>query len=324
MLTELTAEQEALMSVVRDEWIALCDNGKHDKVRARTAAEYLYQQAGLKVPPIIVCESPLSAIVALEMVRDSVRASVKASVWASVRASVGDSVRDSVEASVWDSVKASVWEFWWAGCWDYGWCAFYDYLHRIKAIPKHRQFCAYRDTVARSGMWSALAYENVCIVAMMPIQVSRDEQMRLHSEDGYAVEFGDGYGQHYLSGVFFPPDLHKGLVSGAMGVPNVLKIENVEQRMAALKFIGAEKLLQQCDAQLVNKSKRGNKLYHIPDLDGMSVHLVRFICPSTGREYVHFVDYENWVQQAERQADQAVAAMFGWSLEEYDALVWES
>ena len=181
------------------------------------------------------------------------------------------------------------------------------------------------NTVAKSGLWSALGYKNLAIGMLMPTSVCRDQQRRLHSEIGYAVTFGDGYGQHYLSGVFFPEKLYTGLVGGSMGVPNILKIENVEQRMAALKFIGAEKLLQQCDAKLIEESARGNRLYCINDLDGLTVTLIRFTCPSTGREYVHFVD-PVWISNVgtDKQADMAVATMFGWSLEQYNQLEWEA
>ena len=63
-------------------------------------------------PPKKITEKHLKLLKQWELVRASVkasvRASVEASVGASVRASVWDSVRASVGASVWDSVKASV------------------------------------------------------------------------------------------------------------------------------------------------------------------------------------------------------------------------
>lgn len=249
--------------------------------------------------------------------------SVWDSVWNRVNARVRDSVSNKVWNSIWNSVGDLAKKFSWIGCWDYGWAAFYDYFIKI-GIVEHKEFCEYRDKIIKSGMWSAISYKNICIPIKMPTNVCRNRQRQLHSTTGYAVTFADGYGQHYLSNVFFPKNLYERLISGNMGVPNILKIKNTEQRMAALSFIGAEKLLQQCNAELVDSSDRGNKLYKIPNLDGMTVYLVRFICPSTGREYVHFIDFENWIKCKERQADQAVARMFDWTLDQYDSLGWEA
>ena len=313
MLESLNPEQIALMDVVRQEYIDLCDRGTHghDHGKARAAALWLYQQAGKQEPRIIVYDSPRSALLALIAIVQG--AAVGASVWDSVRASVWDSIGASV--------GASVWAFWCSGCWDYSWCAFYNYFTR-QGIVIHPKFDEYDRIVARSGMWSALACESLCIVAMMPTAVCRDDQHRLHSATGCAVTFGDGYGQHYIHGVFFVPELYRSIIDMSIGVPGILRLQNVEQRMAALKHVGAEYILQQCDARLVDSSDRGNRLYHIPDLGGMAVHLVRFTCPSTGREYVHFVD-PAWIQ-SERKADSAVAEMFNWTLAQYDNLVWES
>jgi len=125
-LPRLTAEQEALLAIVRDEWITIgLDTRPADRPAAERAIGEMYRCAGLAPPDRIVwCGSPagmaLTRAVVLNLeasvwsvwdsVGDSIGASVRASVGTSVRASVGTSVGDSVRDSVWDSVRDSVWD----------------------------------------------------------------------------------------------------------------------------------------------------------------------------------------------------------------------
>jgi hypothetical protein len=125
-IESLTAEQDARLPAIADEWtkIGLCTDPA-DRSAAEMAIRDMYRLANLADPKIFWCGSPLSLALTGASVRDSVGASVGASVrasvedsvrdsvWdsvgASVRASVRASVGDSVRASVWASVRASVW-----------------------------------------------------------------------------------------------------------------------------------------------------------------------------------------------------------------------
>ena len=111
-LEKLTAEQEALMYETRDQWIERFFTVKTiDKQKFEAGIKWLYEDMlGKKNPKIVYCDSWLSALIAIAILKDnnSVGASVRASVWASVRASVRDSVWDSVRASVRASVRDSV------------------------------------------------------------------------------------------------------------------------------------------------------------------------------------------------------------------------
>ena len=52
-------------------------------------------------------------------------------------------------------------------------------------------------------------------------------------------------------------------------VKDILALKNIEQRMAALRIFGADRLIQETQAVLVDKSKRGNELYLIPRSRGL-------------------------------------------------------
>ena len=134
-LESLTPEQEALIPIVRDEWLNLFrDEGpqRMNRPDVEEGLEWLYGLAGLDKPRVVFVESPMGCQLAPHFFRQlgkedgldkinvedsvgrSVWRSVEDSVWASVEDSVWDSVWASVEDSVGNSVKGSVW----ASVWD--------------------------------------------------------------------------------------------------------------------------------------------------------------------------------------------------------------
>lgn len=79
-------------------------------------------------------------------------------------------------------------------------------------------------------------------------------------------------------------------------VEDILRLDNIEQRMAALRIFGADKLIQEAGATLVDKSSRGNELYLIPaskKLFSEDAYFLKYSCVSTGRIYVSGVP--NWL-----------------------------
>jgi hypothetical protein len=79
-------------------------------------------------------------------------------------------------------------------------------------------------------------------------------------------------------------------------VEDLLSLDNIEQRMAALRIFGAEKLIEETHAECVSKSKRGNELYKIPRERGLfdeDAYYLKYSCVSTGRIYVSGVP--NWL-----------------------------
>jgi hypothetical protein len=375
-LDKLTAEQEALMQVVRDEWINLSMNsGKAvQEHEIREGIDWLYSISNLpKHPRIVICNSYIEMKLeynllprlvedpvwtSLYFVTNSVRNPVKGSVKDSVRnslnsltnlyKSVKDSVHDSIWNSVWNSVRRPVdrqvridvcesvmlsvensLSFRLALIDDSigvahgaGWLSFYDYFSRI-GIMNHENFNIFRDML-RAGIWTSCYYKHRVLVCRLPTKVSKDEQGRLHSTTGPAVQWRDGSGQYFLHGVNFSqsleehmsqPELWKKIISKELSFIEILRISNIEQRHVALKLYGAEKLLQEAGAQRIDKSERGNELYKIENLiGGRTLKLLKYKDPSTERIYVSFVPYEY------EKADEAMAWKFQLSESEYKLL----
>jgi hypothetical protein len=92
-------------------------------------------------------------------------------------------------------------------------------------------------------------------------------------------------------------------------VKELLAIENIEQRMAAMRIFGPEKLIQEAGAVLLDKSKKGNELFMIPKerkLFDEDAYFLKYQCPSTGRIYVSGVPPE--LYNAQRATSHRAAA----------------
>jgi hypothetical protein len=383
-IDKLTPEQEALMPVVRDEWINLSLNsGKAiQEYEIREGVDWLYRISNLpKHPRIVIFDSFIEMQLGYNILPRLVENPVWTSIWnsvthsnhKSVKKSVKDSVRnslnpmcnsllksvkDSVHDSILNSVTNSVTNsvnrsvsfnvcdsvvfsvqrtlnfclafidgFIGLANWA-GWLSFYDYFNRIGIINDDENFNIFRDMI-RAGIWTSCYYEHRVLVCRLPTKVSKDEQGRLHSTTGPAVQWRDGSGQYFLHGVNFwqnlddymsEPELWRKIVSSKdLSLKEILRIPNMEQRYAALKLYGAEKLLQEAGAQRIDKSERGNELYKIENLiRGRTLKLLKYKDRSTDRMYVSFVPYEY------EKADEAMAWKFQLSEEEYRLLKVEA
>ena len=66
-IKKLTPEQEALMAVVRDDWLDFIFKNDQpiNEAAAKSGVAFLYGLAKLKQPRVIVCESPMACQLAV-------------------------------------------------------------------------------------------------------------------------------------------------------------------------------------------------------------------------------------------------------------------
>lgn len=219
-----------------------------------------------------------------------------------MRASVRASVRDSVWDSVWDSVRAY---------YDADGLSFYGFFSEYFEPNK----IVWLQKLSESVCGCAF-YEKECWLVEKPKTLERNEQGRLHSTTGKAIEWRDGYVFYFLHGVEFDEKLWKKVVDKPH-IKTILTIENMEQRMAALRVVGVEKIIKA--GKLLDKSARGNELYLIENVFDEPALYLKYKCPSTSRVYVSGVD-----PSLERKADVAMAWKFNLTPEEYEKLEVEA
>ena len=270
------------------------------------------------------------------LVQDQVRNQVSGQVWDQVTAQVAgqvwDRVQDQVLAQVSDQVSAQVQDqglsttkkplVWgpfgvYVGISDYFWVAFYDFFARI-GVKLSENFEPFKQLLI-SGIYDTIQLRSLCIACEKPQHIYRDVNKRVHSATQPAISWRDGYQLHFLHGVFFKEDLWQKIVGEAFSTKDLLSLTNMEQRMAALKTIGVSRFLK--DATLVKTSTRGNSLYLLKEVFDEPAYYLRYVCPSTGREYVSGVPPEVGING---NPDECMSWKLGLTTNEYGELVIEA
>lgn len=311
MLEKLTDEQIVLMQQVKNEWIGKLNSlPKINKPKAKKLVNFLYELAGAKKPLIVFLDSPLALQYACNMNKES---QVDSQVRSQVRLQVELQVRSQVE-----SQKLNYYQFsYYGNITDFGWLGFYDFFDRL-GIVRNKDFTKFKNLID-CGVYDMIQQDNICYVCGMPEYIKRDAGNNLHSETESAIKWKDGFELFFLSGVAFTKELWQKVSSKEISAIDALKIENIEQRYATLKYLGAEKLLKDLSAELIDKSDRGNELYCLKGIiPNKEVKLLKYDCPSTGRTYTKFVPFEM------TKADEAQAWSFQLELKEYQNLTAES
>ena len=255
---------------------------------------------------------------------NSLGSSLESSLWNSLWNSLGSSLESSLESSLGSSLESSLWNslgsslesslrsslgssLW--GQYEAYWVAFYLYCQKIgvKYEPtRSRQLNLWRDVISSCGWW--WCYENYVIISERPTIQALDDQERLHSEDGPAMAFSDGWKLYCYHGVEVPEDVI--LRPKTLRAERVLQEPNAEVRRVLIERVGLQKLLKSGKAETLHKEK-GRVLYQL-DLPGDEpLVVVKVTCPSTGRIYL------NRVRPDVKTCQEAVASRWRLTADEY-------
>ena len=175
-----------------------------------------------------------------------------------------------------------------------------------------RKFCEPEYNLFKNGVFAYCVLKDRVIVVTRPI--IRQVDGRLHSETQPAVEW-ETEKYYLLWGVKLNKDLWQKIVSKTLSFKEIMSIQNIEQRMVALKMMDAEKLLKESKAKLLHKSERGNELYLVENIFSQPAYFLKYKCPSTGRVYVSGIDPR--VAKQNPDADFCMSWKLGLTLDEY-------
>jgi len=138
---------------------------------------------------------------------------------------------------------------------DFGWVSFYDFFSRI-GVVKNILFERYKKTM-KANVFYLLLTDFASFVSKPPVVLKRDYKGRMHCTDAAAIQFADGYCQHYVKGVFFEPVLfEKIFVKKSITPKEIMKIKNVEQKAVVMEEYGIEKMLSELKVELLDSRKR--------------------------------------------------------------------
>ena len=167
-------------------------------------------------------------------------------------------------------------ELYFVGSWDNYWLAWYKFAEYIGVDFGEKlsnQLQAYCDYAQSCG--PAYFYPEVAIICDRPTQLHIDGENRLSNENGPAIEFDDGFDCYSVRGTRVPREWFK------VGLPSpteILRIENMEQRIIASEMVGWDKILEELHTETIDKDDDpviGEliKVLDMPDADGPEYYL---------------------------------------------------
>jgi hypothetical protein len=181
--------------------------------------------------------------------------------------------------------------------------------------PKNRELMNHFLAAARQTRY-CLLLDKVAFVSQRPLLMKQDEQGRLHSEEGPAIVYGDGFKLYSWHGTTVPADVIED-VSG-MTAENILKEVNSEVRRVMIQRFGPGKFLIAAGAQKVHEDDRGT-LYRkdfVNDEPLVMVKVINSTAEADGTRKEYFLR----VPPAITTAREAVAWTFSMNSEEYQPL----
>ncbi len=263
MITELTKEQEALMDVVRDEWLAvgLATARRLNRKAAMAAIMQSYTCANLKVPEFIMyARSPKEGALKVALLRqqnpkgDMSIQPYNASVLTKKAQELmqEEKLPDEISRKAQDA-------FQWAcyGQHDAGWLSFYDFFQRI-GVEGLEQLEGLKEAAKWCGWWWPM--ENIVVISERPQELHLDGQGRLHSIDSKSIRYSDDWGLYVYHGVNVSEQII--MDPASITADQIMQEANAEIRRIMIERMGEDAWLLQSGAKLVNEGPRG-KLFRV-------------------------------------------------------------
>lgn len=160
MITKLTPEQEAMLPVYRDKWIEIgLKTGPCNYEEECKWVNLAYEKAGLDPPKeILRARGPREAI---KMISER----------------TGETKSEVLSGQMY-------------GQHDANWLGYYEYFWKEVGIEECHLIEGLIGIAQNGGWWNA--YETFALIQDRPIEIHRDEEGRLHREDGPALSYADG------------------------------------------------------------------------------------------------------------------------------------
>jgi hypothetical protein len=252
--------------------------------------------------------------------QSQVESQVESQVWSQVWDQVWDQVRNQVwfqvgfqvEDQVMSQVKNQVesinfFQFsTYINYSDFGWLSFYDYFYNENIIKDNLKDNLNKIISFTNHSFMQIQLDGVCIVSKYPSNIFRNLDNDLHNINGPAIQFEDGYSQHYFNGIFISPELFEKLINKSFNFKEWTEEKNEEIKSLILAFyeekFGSEfvfdflsKYLKEVDNYIDKKEEKYLKntkgmnigVYTLfkGKINNINIGYVRCYCPSTDRMF---------------------------------------
>jgi hypothetical protein len=265
-IEKLTAEQEAMIPIVRDEFIGYgISTEPANWAEAERAINDAYTTAGLSAPKMFFhTSSPYEGNVYCNVLTDEKFIKsigvVDYSVFREKVAAQADKIRGTKLNTIWPSMY---------GHHDAGWVSFYSFFDKVCGLSDAARLEPFSRIVMNCGwVWF---YKDIVVTCDRPEVLKRDNENRLHCEDGPSVRYRDGFSVYCWHGTRIPSEW----IENRQTLTPELAItwQNIEQRRCAMEILGWAHILDKLNAKVIDT-----------DADPEIGELVEVDIPDVGRE----------------------------------------
>jgi hypothetical protein len=214
-IDELEQWQLDLLPVVRDEWLAIgLSTEPADRLRAEAGVDLAYKAADLTPPDRkIWCDSPMAgAFKAAELVGTGDNPLT----WEQARQQLSSAVFGNLDA---------------------GWLSFYDFFSRCGLDLSRLN--GLTEVAKSAGWW--WPFDDAVILTERPSVLKRDDEHRLHCEDGMALQYPDDWGVWAIHGVRVNEQIV--MHPDTLTPSQILKENNAEVRRVMIDRYGIDKVM---------------------------------------------------------------------------------
>jgi hypothetical protein len=336
-ITSLTPKQEIELREFHDEMMryGTCTEPADRRVAEQSICA-MYARMKLEQPSFIWFDSPATYAIGRWLMQQlskddalrsslesSLRSSLESSLWSSLESSLGSSLESSLWSSLGSSLESSLWSslgsslrsslrsslgsslgncFW--GQHELYWPAFYEFCARVGVPykPEDHEALQWWFNLGRSCGWWA-PYQKLVCCCERPLICRIDDRRVLHSEEGPAMKFRDGWSVCAVHGVRLPDEHGEQIIMRpeTQTIEQIEKEDNQEVKRIRIERFGWDNYIAICGAVPVDvrcneRDQQQEELFALKD----GSKRVRVIDPSTGRRYVLGVPREiNTCEQAQ-------------------------
>ena len=262
MITKLTKKQESKIKIYQKKWYDKFHSLEFDEKKATDFVDVLYSILCKPKPIKIILDSPLACQLAINILKlndvsqldSQLRSQLDSQLRSQLDSQLDSQLRSQLRSQ---QLKYFGLDYWGDTSW-YGYLCFYEYIHD-ELFPKI-EIKLFEDylKLADANIVALTTFDGIAFISKPPKFINFDSNNRLHSKHDYAVYFNDGWGLHYVNGIFFGKELfQKAFKDRTITSEEILSLENAEQRACLINEYGFEYIFGNLkDKQEVDRQKR--------------------------------------------------------------------
>ena len=155
------------------------------------------------------------------------------------------------------------------GSQDAHWLGFYQFFSKEVGLDCVKPLEGMIELANHTGWLNV--YEDAVVFQHRPEIIKFDAEKRLHSEDGPAIRYRDGYSLYSWHGTRIPSEWITN--KSALTAKIAITWENIEQRRCACEILGWAKILKELDSKIIDE-----------DIDPEIGTLLEVTIPDVGKE----------------------------------------